>query len=115
MSMPDEIPPIEQSAAEPLSAALAHIEQHGSLLRFARERTQRLVLIKAMSAKGLISWNALLRVYEVSELGRRYMTEQKYARPSEAEFSAGGISEVEADPPHETNVVPFPTLRRRAS
>jgi hypothetical protein len=114
MSMPDEIAPIEQAAAEPLSAALAHIERHGSLLRFAPERTQRLTLIKAMTAKGLITWNAMLRVYEVSELGRRYMAEQNDARRSEADFPAEAISEGEADQ-QETNVVPFPALRRRAS
>ena len=60
-----------QKPAEPLSAALEHIEERGSLLWFAPDRTQRLGVMKAMTGKGFVAWNATAGKYELTPLGRQ--------------------------------------------
>jgi hypothetical protein len=70
-----------QEFAEPPPAALEHIEQRGSLLWFAPDRAQRLGLMKAMTEKGFVAWNATAGKYELTPLGRQHLAgEQRSAR-----------------------------------
>jgi hypothetical protein len=66
-----------QDPAEPFSAALEHIEKRGSLLSFAPDRAQRLELMKAMSKKGLVAWNATARKYELTTTGGECLAEHR--------------------------------------
>jgi len=70
-----------QKPAEPPSAALEHIEERGSLLWFAPDRVQRLALMKAMTEKGFVAWNATARKYQLTPLGRQCLAgDQRTAR-----------------------------------
>jgi hypothetical protein len=71
MSMPDarreEKDP--QKPADPLMAALDHIEKRGSLLWLVPERAQRLGWMKELTKQKLVAWNAAAAKYELTTLG----------------------------------------------
>ena len=61
----------QESLPEVLSGALEHIEERGSLLWFAPDRTRRLRLMKTMTEQGLVVWNRTVRKYELTTFGRQ--------------------------------------------
>jgi hypothetical protein len=68
-----------QEPAAPFSAALEHIENWGSLLWYAPDRAQRLRLMKALTEKGFVVWNATERKYELTTLGDQCLAERRQA------------------------------------
>ena len=57
------------------TGVLEHIEERGSLLRFAPDRPRRLELMKAISEQKLVVWNREAGKYELTALGRQCLDE----------------------------------------
>jgi hypothetical protein len=68
-----------QISAEPLLAALEHLQASGSLLSLVPDRAKRLGLTRAMSKQGLIQWDGALHKYALTSLGQRCLTERQGA------------------------------------
>jgi hypothetical protein len=61
------------SMVRKISAALDHIDKHGSLSGFASPDDENKALIGAAAAQGLISWNAELKRYELSKVAHKWL------------------------------------------
>ena len=57
-----------------ISAALDHIDKHGSLKSFAGEAEQSQALIDAASAQQLIEWNDQSKRYHLSRAARKWLS-----------------------------------------
>jgi len=58
-----------QTPLEPILVALEHIEARGSLLLFAPDHARRVRLMKLMTEIELVTWNAVVKKYELTPFG----------------------------------------------
>lgn len=56
-----------------ISAALDHIDKHGSLRGFASTDDERKALIGAATAEGLIEWNTELKRHQLSAPAHKWL------------------------------------------
>jgi hypothetical protein len=63
--------------AAPLITALEHIETQGSLISLVTDRTQRVGLMKELTAQKLVAWDPRSGKYELTRLGRQSLAEQR--------------------------------------
>ena len=59
----------QQDAPEILTGALEQIQEHGSLLRFAPDRVDRVALMMKLSEQGLIAWDRAAGRYDLTAAG----------------------------------------------
>ena len=62
-----------ESMVRKISAALDHIDKHGTLEGFASTDEESRHLISAATAQKLIEWNADLQRYELSRVAHKWL------------------------------------------
>ena len=72
-----------------ISAALAHIDEHGTLQGFAGAEEKNRKLIEAASAQNLIAWDDDAQRYQLAPAARKWLA--AYYRGAGARLAGAGL------------------------